>query len=526
MPQLINVPNYGMVEFPDGMSDNDIVDAIKRSAMDYAKPAKVDPYKQTAQSDSTIDNLLAGVGGAMKGLYLGGKQLLGKADQAEIADHRAAMSGLRSTTAGTIGEIAGTAVPAAAAALVPGANTYIGAALTGAGLNGLQPLATDDNRAWEAAKGAGFGLLGQGVANVAGRVVKPVQAVQTPTDTALVQKAKDMGMNLSAAQETGSKPLRWIDSALDNLPYTAGQQAARKADQRAIWQRAALKQAGADADAATTDVMGQAKQRLGDTFNSLSAKTQNVALGDDFLNAISAIDAKKTPFSVGVDSVIDKALELAAQGKISGREYQNVRTSLTNASKGAWASNPELGQALKSLRGALDDAAESSLAPADRALWGEARAQYQALKTIQKAVDPTTGAISPKKLVNELGRSNPNGMVYGQGDQTMPNIARVGKQFIAETLPDSGTAQRSWYMNMLQNPTAGIGGLLGFLHGGPAGAVVGTAAGAATPLAMQRALWSGGRYLRRGLLDPEVAQNVTRPLVMAAPIGLLSELGK
>ena len=35
MPQIIEVPNYGQVEFPDGMSDADIVSAIKKTSMGY-----------------------------------------------------------------------------------------------------------------------------------------------------------------------------------------------------------------------------------------------------------------------------------------------------------------------------------------------------------------------------------------------------------------------------------------------------------------------------------------------------------
>lgn len=518
------------VKMPDGTIIANVPDDVTQSQLlkmvnnTKLTTAKQDPYKMVAQDNSATDNVLAGIGGAMKGLYLGGKQMLGFANQSDIDEHNKAMSGLRSTTSGAVGEVLGNAIPAAVTAVIPGANTYTGAALTGAVLNGMQPLAEGESRAWEAVKGAGIGGLGQGVANIAGRIVKPVQAVQSQADSALVQKAKDMGIKLNAAQETGSKPLRWIDSALDNLPYTAESQAAKKAAQRDMWQSNVLKQAGENANVASTEVLGMAYERLGNTFNALSQKT-DVTLGNDFVNAIAAVDAKKTPFSTGVDSVIDKALDLASKGKISGSEYQNVRTSLTNAAKGAWSGNPELGQALKSLRAALDDAAEQSLSSSDRALWQEARSQYQALKTIQKATDPTTGAISPKKLVNELGRKNPNGMYFGAGDQTMPDIARVGKQFIADNLPDSGTAQRRWYMDLLTGGGGALGAL-GITGAVPPAAIIGAAAGAATPIAVQKALWGNGKYLRQGLLNPEYAQNAVRPLMTAAPIGLLSEVGK
>lgn len=226
--------------------------------------------------------------------------------------------------------------------------------------------------------------------------------------------------------------------------------------------------------------------------------------------------------------MVNRALDLAAKGKISGKEYQLVRSSLSKASRGAGVNNPELGHALRSLRNALDDAAEASMSAEDKAAWQLVRSQYKSLKTIEKAADPATGNISPLKLYSELGRANPQGMRYGMGDQTLPNLAKVGKQYIAEALPDSGTAQRSWYMNMLQNPTTSLGAVTGgLLTGGAPGAVVGMAAGAGTPLAAQRLMWSGSNYLRNGLLSQGTLGKVQSiPALLGyyagVPSGLLS----
>lgn len=434
---------------------------------------------------------------------------MGLPTQAEIDEGKKLDEPLLRTKSGMAGNIAGNIAMVAPTAAIPGANTYTGAAAVGGLLNALQPIATGDSRGAEAAKGAMFGILGQGLGNVVGRALKPVRATMPQAESALVTKAQQMGIPLNAAQITGSKPLRWIDSALDNLPFTAGRQASLKGNQRDIWQNAVLKEVGENADVASPAVLGNAYQRLGQQFEDISARN-TVQLGDDFINSIAKIDEAKTPFSRGVDSVVNRALDLASKGEISGKEYQLVRSSLTKASKGAWQNNPELGQALKSLRNALDDAASGSVSAEDKAAWNLVRQQYATIKTVEKAVDPATGTISPKKLINEVARSNPKGMLYGKGDQTMPTLARVGKQFIADTLPDSGTAQRSWYMNLLQAPTAGLGGLLGYATGGAPLAMLGAAAGAGTPLAAQRALWSNGRYLTKGLLDPAVTNFILR----------------
>lgn len=464
---------------------------------------------------------LAGTGKAMTDLARGAGQLFGVVSQKEIDDAKKLDEPLMKTGAGIAGNVLGNVATALPAMFVPGANTVLGAGVVG-GLHGaLQPVPTGDDRLNNAGLGLIAGSAGQGLANAIGRAVQPVRSTLTGQDATLANKARAF-MPLNAAQETGSKPLRWIDSALDNLPFTADKQAAQKLAQREAWQRQLLGQVGESADSATPDVLNAAYTRLGKQFNDISSRN-TVTLGNDFLNTIAKIDAAKTPFSNGVDSVVEKALDLASKGSLSGREYQNVRTSLTNAAKGAWGQNPELGQALKSLRGALDDAADASISSADRAAWNETRKQYQAYKTIEKATDPANGSISPKKLINELARVNPQGMKLGRGNQEMADLARIGKQFVADTLPDSGTAQRSWYMQALQNPTAGLGGVLGFLQGGPIGAVGGAALGAGTPLAAQRALWSqaGKKYLSEGLMDAAKVQRLA-PYGNAAAIGLLN----
>lgn len=516
--------------------------AATNSAPVGADSTPLDPYKETAKEGS---NFLAGMGGGMKGLYLGAKQMLGQASDQEIADHKQAVNGLNSTASGMAGNFAGLAIPAAATALIPGANTFTGGALTGAVFGALDPVSGGESRLKNMGMGTLFGLGGQAVASTVGRINQPVRATLPANAQDLASKAGAMGIELNAAQSTGSKPLRWIDSALDNLPMTAEKQSVMKAAQREAWQKKLMEQTGATSSDASSGVMGSIKDRIGQVFNDLSARN-TVTLDKTAVKALGNVkveNAKAGPLGSGkVNEVVDwleglskptgspilgpngRPFPVPAQ-PLEGEVYQRARSVLSKASSDAYgAKNSALGKSLKDLRNALDDAAERSIAPADAAAWKEARTQYGALKAIEKATDPVTGSISPLKLINELKRKNPNGMIFGKGDQTLPDIAKVGKQFIAENLPDSGTAQRGWYMNMLQNPTTHLGGLTGFLTGGPAGALVGTAAGAATPLAAQRALWSdaGKRYFTNGLVQNEDLARAAAIATQGGSMGLLN----
>jgi hypothetical protein len=509
------------VNAPEGSSESDAIEYVQKN---FYKPKEVKQQTIDPTEGMTgMQKFLAGTGKAMVDIGRGAGQLVGLVDQKDIDESKRLDAPLMNTGAGTAGNVVGNIATALPAMFVPGANTVLGASAAGGVLGALQPVASGDSRMTNTVIGGVAGGAGQGIANAVGRAVQPVRSTLQGQDATLAEKARRF-MPLNAAQETGSKPLRWIDSALDNLPFSADKQAAQKLAQREAWQSQLLSKAGENANAATPEVLGSAYKRLGDQFKDISARN-TVTLGNDFINSIANIDASVTPFSKGVSEVVDKALDLASKGQLSGKEYQSVRSSLTMQAKSAWQSNAELGQALKTLRQSLDDAANASISAEDKQAWGLVREQYKNLKSITKATDSTTGMISPNKFASELDRVNPQGMKFGYGNQEVPDLARIGKRFVAETLPDSGSAQRSWYMNALQNPTTGLGlgSVAGFLTGGPVGAVGGAALGAATPLAVQKALWSdsGKKYLSKGLLDAAKIERIA-PYSNAATVGLIN----
>lgn len=412
---------------------------------------------------SGTDKFLAGVGKSMTDTGRGIGQLAGIVPQANIDQAKAQDAPLMNTGAGMAGNVAANVAMTApfAAATVPKA---IG---LGAALGASQPVASDDSRLENAAIGAAGGGVGQTVANSFGRAIRPVQSALNGPLQGLADKAADFGINLTAAQKTGSKPLKVMEAVMENLPFTADKQAAIKEGQRRAFTKAALDTVGENAEQATPDVMLSARNRIGGEFNRLTGNN-SVKLGDELLNSIGAVEQSITPFSKGIRSTVDDALELAAKGEISGREYQNVRTSLGNAAKGAWQSNPELGQALKTIQAALDASADKSISAADRKAWNTARAQWSNLKVLEKAAAPTSadavaGNVSAAKLAQALKSSDPKGFTYGTRGGDLPDLARIGQAFVKDQVPDSGTAQRLLYQKILESPlqalSAGAGGM-------------------------------------------------------------------
>lgn len=153
---------------------------------------KLTAYEQVAQDESTLDNVIAGIGGGMYGTYLGAKQLLGQADEQEIQQYKDSMEGLRSTAGGFAGDIIGQSavmIPAGAGAFAAGAkvspkiaglaNSIGGraglAAVSGGTQGALIPTTEDESKAGNIVGGA---MLGAGASGVLDKAAKTMVKVQ------------------------------------------------------------------------------------------------------------------------------------------------------------------------------------------------------------------------------------------------------------------------------------------------------------------------------------------------------------
>jgi hypothetical protein len=334
----------------------------------------------------------------------------------------------------------------------------------------------------------------------------------------LAGKAAQYGIELTPAQQTGSKPLKIIDSVLENLPFTADTAAKNKQIQRQQFNKAILGTVGEDADLATPEVLNAARERIGGEFKRLTENSK-IKFGDDFLNTLAKVESDTTEFSSpSIKGAVDKALEMASKGEISGKEYQKVRTVLGKASNDAFkGNNSELGQALKSIKTALDSAAEASISDGDKEAWKLARKQWQNLKVIEKAAAPTSadavsGNVSPAKLAQSLLATDRQGFTYGTRNDAISDLARIGQGFIKDQVPDSGTAQRAYWQSVLENPLRLIPGAAGI---------------GSVPLQRLMNSEAGRKYLAQGLLTvPPIAGQVGRSAAVgagAAPLLLQSK---
>src|SRR5690348_4557643 len=209
------------IDGPEGATREQVIAKIKER-LGQQPVTQSDPYTEQAQKQSTLENVLAGAGGAVHGLILGAKQLLGKATPEEIADHAKAMAGLRSTTAGKVGEFGGNVAAAIPAAFIPGANTYIGSALIGGGLGALQPVQGDESRLQNAGLGAVGGVAGNAIGRGISKVIQPIPRLPSQGKDLAEEAAARINFPLTAGDRTGSVGLQQVEDVFSRTPGSAG----------------------------------------------------------------------------------------------------------------------------------------------------------------------------------------------------------------------------------------------------------------------------------------------------------------
>lgn len=341
---------------------------------------------------------------------------------------------------------------------------------------------------------AGAGIAG-GLA-AAGRLRLPAGRM-TPEDQRLAAVLRNEGIELSAGQRTGSRPVQWAEETFGDLPF-AGGPSRRIAEQNATaFNRAALRTAGSNADEATGAVMTATQRTLGNRIENIAARN-TVQLDRQFVQDVRTVAGEYAENLNTLQRPIFERLiqDIGATGGImTGTAYQKLRSTLGRISKSE--GDTELANALRGLKNALDDAATRSINPADARAWETTRRQYANYKTIEKAMkgagsEVAGGNISPRQLRAAIAQRDPEGYVQGRGDMT--DLAKAAERFI-KPLQNTGTAPRSYYQGLFQGGGA-IGGMVG---GGLPGAMVGAAAGTLGPAAASRILFS--RPVQRFLGD-------------------------
>lgn len=408
----------------------------------------------------------------------------------------------------------GEAVPVVAAPMVraiQGAGAL--PAMANSAMSAAMPEAMKYGTAEERGKGAlvagAGGAIGSGVMSVAGKVFGGVKNALTPAAQRLAIEAEErFGIPLDAAQKTGNKTLQSLNAAFENMPATAGAEAQKKIGQRSAFTQALMKTMGEEVDEATAETVKAGAKRIGGDFERIFGKV-HVNLDDTGIQeklakvvqeSADTLPAEQAKIVVKrVSQLLDK---IDDNGAVAGKAYQAWRSDVQRQAMGS--GNEWLATQLRNLYRSVDDAAYKAAKDVgeDGAL-GTAREQYRNMKIIEAlAAKAEDGVLSPKLLRGEVMKRMPD---YATNRSDIAQLSRIGREFVADQVPNSGTAQRMMAQGLVSGGT--LGGVGWAASGDPLTGAKMAAGALVLPKAVQKALNSGAVQSRLvgGLTPLELA---------------------
>jgi hypothetical protein len=340
--------------------------------------------------------------------------------------------------------------------------------------SGAVPTALEYGSASERAKNAGISGVGatvggmvipkiiQGGVQLARRAGDSIMGAISPEVMALYQRAQQFGIPISRAQLSNSKFMKTLASAVENLPFsgaTATKEAARDQFNRAI-----SRTFGEDSTVVDRNLYDSARTRLGAEFDRLSNRNE-FQVTPQVMTEVNDLLQRSQNYTTPQTAAI---IENVARGfrsrldtntmTIPGSVYQDTDTMISKMLKNPQESAPWIGELRDILRAGMDN----SIRPDDQVAWNTARDQYRNLKAVRDLVakEGADGNISPAALMNRMNANGAGKESMARGTRgDLGDIAVIGKQFLKDQIPNSGTAQRLLAQGVLG--AAGGGAVLG-----------------------------------------------------------------
>lgn len=347
--------------------------------------------------------------------------------------------------------------------------------------------------AGEATKGTAMEPVARIVGAVAGGQLPRVAArTYTPAPSNPVRQQHVAALqaegvtDLTAGQMTGSKPLRWLESAVQDIPGTGGRGATMMERQAEQFTAAALRRAGINANRATPDVIDDAFTTIGQRFDTLAnASTARMSVADaNRMGTVMRNYERVTPPRDQTPAVREYLNNIVthAGNPIPGPVYARYRSAIEADARALQPRDPLGAQTLRDIRGILDDAVERGMPQAQRGQWREVRNHYRNMLVLERAAG-SAGEAAAEGLISPSALRNATKTLHGQrnyvrGNGDFAELARAGEN-IMKPLPQSGTAPRAAATGIIQAVGAGGGAMAGGAPGAALGALASPLATAA-----------------------------------------------
>lgn len=448
MAQQVEAPDGTLVEFPDGMSDAQIAQAMRR---EYGGPKKtsqtlgfmkgitapINNFQDAVDATPVVGNIL----GSTEWSRANRAQVMGDIERREETEKP-----------GMVGNILGAAVGTAPVMAVT-RNPFLAGGLQGA-------LTSDADDAMglvgDVAAGAVLNKVGDKVAGLAARALKPI------ADPAVEMLTK-AGVKLSPGQMRGGRSMVREDKAMSR-PAVGELIAKDRGESVDTWNRATLERAldpigiKLPQDVATGhDAVVFAQQAVSDAYDTIVPKMRIqvdkrfvAGLRNVYQGVQSLPEAQQKQFG----SVLE-AVRFGNGGQLAGRKLKDAQGELSRLSStysaSAAAPDRELGRAIGELRGeveALMVRQNPALAPALK----KVNQAFRGLATVETAAAKADGGIiSPAQLKTAVRQADGTRRkkATAGGQAYMQDWAEAARKVIPARTPDSGTAGRLQSGNLL-----------------------------------------------------------------------------
>lgn len=483
--------------------------------------------------NSFIDNAMAATGKGMTSVaralgaspeWLRKQGLPGTKEEAEQLD-----APLMKTTGGKVGNVLGTAALAAPLALIPGANTYAGAATIGAVTGG----AFTEGDAQERLKGAAFGgaggLGGKAVGDALGWAVpKAVRALSGGRATAQAANAQKDAAAV-AAREAGyvippaDVNPRAINELLGGLSGKIKTAQVASAKNQAVTNNLVRKELGIAGDSPlTVDTLAAIRKEAATSGYAPVRAAGEITATPSYTTALDDIvkqyQGASRSFPGAVKNEVEDMVKNLRQTKFDSSDAVDMVRVLRDQADSAYRSgNKSLGKASKEAAGAIEDQLDQHLQgvgqPGALDAFRKARQTIAKTYSAEKALNSQTGDISADALAKQLAKGR---ALSGE----LEKVAKVSQAFpkATQTLKEAPKAV---------SPLDFMAALLGAGSTGPVGALAIGARPAVRSLLLSKGyqgLLGGPQSYAPGLLEKSLPLMANSQLRRGLPIagGLLS----
>jgi hypothetical protein len=484
MAQQIEVPNFGVVEFPDDMTDAQITTAIKKNSLSYKAPTRAekvtkgmrDPIDAGAQlltnilpepvvnAGNQLNNFIADKTGLLGRLPEGGvNQQITEQEQAYQAQRQAGgeegFDGYR-----LLGNIASPANLAIASRL-PVAPSLAKSAAAGAGINVLsQPVVGvgeganfAEEKGKQALVGGIAGPVGDKIARGVSRIISP----NASTNPAL-QTLRSEGVNPTIGQTLGGR-FSQLEQKLASYPLVGDLIGKARGNANIQFERAAYNRAlkplgqtlpeGLSGRQALEFTETTLRDNYDNVLNSIGAVVPDKQFNSKVSSLSNLVNGMKVPADKKMEyqAVLDTLDSVKdANGVITSQGFKDLESELGKIASNLGGSknifDNRVGPAVKQVQQELRDMLQRQAGPLAKELQktNQAYSQFKRIQRAASSVGAVDGNFTPSQLqsaVKALDRSKDKG-AFARGSAQMQDLSDAGRSVLGDSLPNSGTADR------------------------------------------------------------------------------------